>query len=404
MTSEIIPTLKYCIGSIQLKLSDCGMEKPDFERILTEKFTRTKAPRNVNQSLNLLADNHFEYINPVCEFCGSHDVVKQEYRIRNPILGDYGSQKIYLRRYLCKICGKKFTTSLDAVIKPNHRYANVFKDKIESFIETGYRSLRKTVEDFQTFLGVSPSHQTIKNWLTIDARNRITNISPVYSGYYCYDEQYIKINGTRKYRLTLYDTLLNIPVAEEIVSKRTTETIKRFIEKSTRKQPLIAITTDHFRRYKRIMDKLGVKHQLCIFHLFQMIGRAVYKILKSKKASKRDKISLCLYFTEIKEIFRTYDEETAINRLEKLLKKFSDIPRILQRYITKKIIPDFTRLTHYMRDPLISRTSNPVENYYRQTEPEQIKTKYKTNKGILSYLTRKMKKWTQKHGKILNTQ
>jgi predicted RNA-binding protein len=79
------------------------------------------------------------------------------------------------------------------------------------------------------------------------------------------------------YCLTLYDVLLNIPVAEEIASKRTTETIKRFIEKSTDNQPLIAITTDHFRRYKRIMDKLGVKHQLCIFHLFKMIGNSVYK-------------------------------------------------------------------------------------------------------------------------------
>jgi transposase-like protein len=343
-------------------------------------------------------------VNPKCEYCGSYDVIKQEYRERNPILGDYGSQKIYLRRYLCKSCGKKFVTSLDSVIKSNHRYSNVFKDKIGSFIETGYRSLRKIVEDFQTFLGVSPSHQTIKNWQTIDAENRITNISPVYSGYYCYDEQYIRINGIRKYRLTLYDTLLNIPVAEEIVSKRSTEAIKRFIEESTDNKPLITITTDHFRRYKRIMDKLGIKHQLCIFHLFQMIGRAVYKKLKSKKVLRQGKISLCLYFTEIKEIFRTYDEQTAINRLEKLLEKFSDIPRVLQRFITKKIIPDFTRLTHYMRDPLIARTSNSVENYYRQTEPEQIKTKYKTNKGILSYLTHKMKKWTQKHGKIPNTQ
>jgi hypothetical protein len=57
-----------------------------------------------------------------------------------------------------------------------------------------------------------------------------------------------------------------------------------------------------------------------------------------------------------------------------------------------------------MKDHKIPRTTNQVENYYRQTEPEQIKTKYKTNKEILSYLHRKMKKWTQKHGKNFNTQ
>ncbi|MDO9044391.1 MAG: transposase, partial [Methanobacteriaceae archaeon] len=45
----------------------------------------------------------------------------------------------------------------------------------------------------------------------------------------------------------------------------------------------------------------------------------------------------------------------------------------------------------------IPRTSNTVENYYRQTEPEQIKKKYKTITGILTYLHHKMKNWTQKH-------
>ncbi|MEG3225550.1 MAG: hypothetical protein BME94_08620, partial [Methanobacteriales archaeon Met13] len=117
----------------------------------------------------------------------------------------------------------------------------------------------------------------------------------------------------------------------------------------------------------------------------------------------------------------TYNEKTAIQRLEALLEKFNDIPQVLQRYLTKKILPDFQsrrqlfdfrafkiidfeRLTHFMRDPLIQRTSNKVENYYRQTDPNQIKKIYKTTKGILSYLNQKMKKWTQKHEKNINPQ
>ncbi len=34
--------------------------------------------------------------------------------------------------------------------------------KIESFIQTGYRSLKKSEEDLQTFLVISPSPTTIK--------------------------------------------------------------------------------------------------------------------------------------------------------------------------------------------------------------------------------------------------
>lgn len=399
MTTNIIPTLSSCIDSIQLNLFDFGAEKPKFENILVERLQTIETPRNTNQTLNLLADNHFDYVRPACPKCASENVIKQEYQERNPILGEFGSQKIYLRKYKCKTCHKKFVTRLDSVIKPHHRYANVYIDRIESIIKTGYRSLRKIGEDFQTFFGISPSHQSIKNWITTDAENRITNKLPAYSGYYSYDEQYLRINGQRRYRLTLYDTILNIPVAEEIVPKRTPEAIKTFIQESTNNQPLIAITTDHFREYKKIMDELKVKHQLCIFHLFKMIGNKLYKTLKSKKTPKRSKINICLYFTYIKETFRTYNEKTAEKRLKNLLDKFKNIPYVLRQFIENKIIPDFQRLTHFMRDPMIQRTSNSVENYYRQTDPEQIKTRYKTNNGILSYLNQKMKKWTQKHGK-----
>ena len=123
------------------------------------------------------------------------------------------------------------------------------------------------------------------------------------------------------------------------------------------------------------------------------------KLLKSKNVPKREKITLCLYSTDIKNILRTHNEKTSINRLKTLLDKFKDIPKVLQQYLTKKILPDFQRLTHFMRNPFIQRTSNKVENYYKQTDPNQIKKIYKTIKGILNYLNQKMKKWTAKHGK-----
>jgi len=404
MTTEIISTLSSCIDSLQLKLSDYGLENPDFDKILTKRFQNTKTPRNVNKSLNLLADNHFEYVNPVCEFCGSHNVIKQEYRERNPILGEFGPTRIYLRRYLCKSCGRKFTTSLDSVIEPRHRYANVYIEKLKTLIQTGCRSLRKIGEDFYNFFGVLPSHQTINNWLQTGAKKRITNIKAPYSGYYCYDEQHIKIKGKWNFRLTLYDHILNIPVAEEIAPNKTKEAIYNFLKEVTENIPFYGLTTDHLLEYKAITDGLGVIHQLCIFHLFRMMGARVYKILKSKTVSKQEKIRLCLYFTEIKNIFPTFNEKTAIKNLEIILEKFDDIPKVLQGFITKKILPDFQRLTQFMRHPYISRTSNPDENYYRQTDPEQVKRKYKKPEGFINYASLKMQYWTKKHGKIPNPQ
>jgi len=71
MTSEIIPTLKCSIDSIQLKLYNCGMEKIDFEKILNERVPSTETPRNVNKNLSLIEDNHFQYVHSVCPNCNS---------------------------------------------------------------------------------------------------------------------------------------------------------------------------------------------------------------------------------------------------------------------------------------------------------------------------------------------
>ncbi|CAD7766816.1 MAG: hypothetical protein DNFNHJIP_00216 [Candidatus Argoarchaeum ethanivorans] len=175
----------------------------------------------------------------------------------------------------------------------------------------------------------------------------------------------------------MYDSVLNIPVSEEISNNLKHNTIFSFLKRSLHGKPLYAITTDHVRMYKSIIDKLGALHQLCIFHFFKLIGDDVYSILKSKEVLYRDKIRLCMYLTDIKNVFRVYDEEIAIELFETLLDDFDAIPSVLQKCITEKIIPDFDRLIAFMQDGLIARTSNQCENYYRQTDPGEIKHKYK---------------------------
>jgi transposase-like protein len=391
------------LGSIQLKLSDFGVEKPQFENVLNERFQTPETPRNVNKTLNLLIDNHFEYINPRCPICQSNNVIKQEFRERHPILGEFGSQKVYLRRYLCKDCGKKFITSLDSVIKPHYRYANVFMDKLKLFIETGHRSLRKSSADYKTFFNVSPSHTSMMNWQTKDVGNRIENLKADYSGYYSCDEQWIKLNGHWHYRLTLYDYILNIPIAEEITPNKGYDTIKEFIRLTTADKEFYSLTTDGLLDYKGITEDLGVIHQLCIFHLLKTIKTEIYTILRSYNISEEDKMNLRYYFHEIKHIFDTNVEEIATQRLERLLDKFNNIPKFLQKFIKNKIVPDFQRLTQFTRNHNIPRTTSCNENYYRQTLPDELKRKYKTTNGIINYLLKQMENWTGKHRKNTNT-
>jgi transposase-like protein len=203
MTNTIISTLSSSIGFIQLKLSDFDQEKIDFKKIIVKRFQNVDTPRNVNQKLELLEDNHRDYVHPICPHCKSYKVIKHEYSEKKLIIDNQEPIPVYLRRYLCKSCNKKFTTSLDSIIKPRHRYPSIFRDKLIDLFQTGYRSLRNAAEDLLNFFGVKISYQTIHNWLQKTTENQIKNVETLYSGYYCYDEQYVKINSVWMYRLTL---------------------------------------------------------------------------------------------------------------------------------------------------------------------------------------------------------
>ena len=159
MPQSILSALKSTIRLIQRKLTDFLDEPLTVDNVLSERFVKRDHPRHVTNELILLTDHQFELVNPVCPRCGSDRVTKQEFRHRTPILGAYGSQKRYLRRYRCTVCGKKFITPLSAVVAPYHRYASVFAGTAAKMIQTGYRSLRKLKDDLVTSFGIAPSHQ-----------------------------------------------------------------------------------------------------------------------------------------------------------------------------------------------------------------------------------------------------
>jgi hypothetical protein len=65
----------------------------------------------------------------------------------------------------------------------------------------------------------------------------------------------------------------------------------------------------------------------------------------------------------------------------------------------KYVINFINRYLLYLKNPKIEKTSNKLDNYYRNTDPEIIKTRYKTRNGILSYLYYQMIGWTDKKEK-----
>ena len=132
------------------------------------------------------------------------------------------------QQYQSKKCNKKIWNKQQSHNKKNNKqFLQEIIDKIPEIMKIGYQSLRKISKYFQIFLGIRISHQTIRNWSNQNHEETITNEEFEYSGYYLYDEQFLRLNEVRHYRLTLYDAILNVPVSERIVRRRMPKNTKK---------------------------------------------------------------------------------------------------------------------------------------------------------------------------------
>jgi transposase-like protein len=383
------------ISSIDYKITDFFSTPPTFEEKVEQELNNHATILKRDDRIHMVDKNHFKYYNPICPKCNSSKYILDGYRKINPVLPVIGKTELFIQRYECKICGRRYQTSLKKLISPKNTISDEIKENIRKSAENGYKSLRNIANDLKIHSNIPISHQTVKNILSIETNDEIKNEMPEFSGHYAYDEQFLGSKRHRTYRLLLYDTSYDFPIAEKIVKTRSKTAIKRFIEDNLKNQPKISIVTDHFKMYRKLMTEIGFKHQLCIFHLLQNLNKKHKKFLKSKKVSSDEKIKSCIYMSELKEIFHSWTMDEAKNKLKQIIKILNSLPEFLREIINKKIIPDFDKLTMFLEDRLIHKTSNCCERYFSKTLPKQNKKRFKSNKGVLSYLHPYMKKQIQ---------
>ena len=140
-------------------------------------------------------------------------------------------------------------------------------------------------------LNKTPNFENTNHKLFLNQNHKETIFNDEFeqSGYYLYDEQFLRLNGVRHYRLTLFNAILKVPVTERIVCRRILKNTKKFILDSTKNKPLICLTTDLFPMYRNVVDEIGVNHQLCIFHLFQTINHKLKGYCRRNKINKNKK-------------------------------------------------------------------------------------------------------------------
>lgn len=76
MTKQNKSVLNSKLDFIQLKLFDFD-EKIEPEKIISKRLNKATNVENSNQKLLLDENNTFSYINPTCQICGSHKIIKK---------------------------------------------------------------------------------------------------------------------------------------------------------------------------------------------------------------------------------------------------------------------------------------------------------------------------------------
>ena len=148
--------------------------------------------------------------------------------------------------------------------------------------------------------------------------------------------------------------------------------------------------------YRNIFDDLNIKQQLCIIHLRRTIYTKLKRYKRQHKLTEEELDKIYTNAKEFTQIFHEKNYDTAKQKYEEYINKYNEIPIVLQQFMEKHVINFIDRYLLYLKNPNKEKTSNKLDNYYRNTDPEIIKKIYKTRNGILSYLYYQMVEWTNK--------
>ena len=139
--------------------------------------------------------------------------------------------------------------------------------------------------------------------------NKIKEMGIEYSGYYHYDEEFIKISKKVYVRLTLIDAYEKLIVNDILIPKDefNKDFVKKFMSDSLEGLPLKCIITDGDPSYPKIIDELDAKHQLCQFHLMQNLMKPLNKdINRLQRKVKRIENKIESIKNEIEELKAEY--------------------------------------------------------------------------------------------------
>ena len=339
--------------------------------------------------LELKQNDLISFMNPMCPHCGSRNVVKNGTCIRKLENGTV----FRVQRYICNDYRYSFVAR-----PPNYGYGKHFPDDVR---EKGIRSriktsLRKAANLFRILGNIMISHETVRKYILPVQYNVMES-----SGYFIYDEQYVHIDGTEKYRVLLKDSKTG-EFVESILDDLSEETLIDFFVRSIPRFNVdkeIYVTTDGF-HYSSILKEashilaIRIKRQRCLFHIEKDLARRIKDYHKENELDMAKKLIKFMFFQNeknlnalgknsesMRELIRGKDEreivEIALCKLNSLYGEDSIIRSFLD-FIRKHRKEVFL----YLDDPEVEKTSDNAEQHF-SVQSWLFKHRFKTKDGLL---------------------
>ena len=169
------------------------------------------------------------------------------------------------------------------------------------------------------------------------------------------------------------------------------------------------------------MNKLGFKHQHCIYHLRLAINERIKKYLKQKniefriqfknenkkiseykldevvkKEIKKLKDEINIYKQLFFELFKQQTYNKAISYVNLLKNEVNNFPEVLKNYLIKDFFPEYKKYLWFLKDEFkgkLTRTNNDSEMYFHATLPKAEKKRYRTENGVFNQIYNRKNGW-----------
>jgi hypothetical protein len=149
---------------------------------------------------------------------------------------------VFAQKYKCNDCVSYYRSEHDSLVAKYSNYVHEVNNYIKELFSRCLISKNNVSKITNTALEARPSYNTVKyrlhNVVMETKKEMLAIANYVYSGYYGYDEEMVGKG------LTLFDTLYDLVVFDEIHDDSAKSTVEKYLERNLNGKPLFGITTD----------------------------------------------------------------------------------------------------------------------------------------------------------------